>query len=171
MNAFEAKQLTSLCLNFGETRQISRGLLQPDVQKCADLLSPHGGVLPTSVGEYEFRFIQGDGHTIMALKRNRISLALAGLAMNALGAEIMCDELVKLHSRMLYALKRPIDPGLADCRPASIPWLGICLDPTFVDTASFVEVHQALTTIWAAAFAIAEQGERKCLTSHACKCK
>jgi hypothetical protein len=162
---FHESRLSSVCLNFGEKRLLSRALFADDVRKCAALVESNGGELMTNLGKCELRFLHGEGHSEITLERNGVGLGLAGLATNELAAGIVCDELIDIYARMLLRLKKPISPTLTNTRADSLPWMGICLAPTFADTAPFLEVYHALTVFWAAAFAILAHAQRNGLTS------
>jgi hypothetical protein len=152
--AFNSQQLHGFILNFGEQHQLSRAHFETELPKFEGLVRANGGLFESEQGDYELGVFHGSGFTVMSLNCVGGDVALAVLATEDCAAVLVWDELVQHHARMLRKVGREMPTTLADFCPQSLPWAGVSVESSYLEGASAMNFHNAMSILWIASFAI-----------------
>lgn len=143
-------------LNIGRNFEFSSSALGPEILRYRELVQAGGGAFHSGFGECVLRVIPSCGHAVIGLKFEGEGAALAVLAKNGFGAEILWDELCQTHVRMMRAAGQQVRIELENSCPASAPWLAVLISPSFLNALGSFRIHQATSVLTAAAFVLLE---------------
>lgn len=110
--------------------------------------SDGGGLIPTQLGQCEFKLVPDFGFSSIGLKVDGATAAMAGVAWEGYGQAEQFAMVHGINNQMLRAHRQAGSEATQVC-PEQLPWLAITFSPTYFNNATDAQIDDAISLLGA----------------------